>query len=116
MSWVMPLYGQSGCGVSHLAELARPQISPMACCILPPMSRRLSLAVNSSSTVVQLPNSPGRGDRAGLEGKIALITGVGQTFQDGIGSRRRRVLKRRPRDGCFGKLGVDAVYVCGVVR
>src|SRR5215470_10470870 len=77
MSWVMPLYGKSGCGVSHSAELARPQISPMACCIWPPMSRRLSLAVNSSSMVVQLPNSADRGDRAGLEGKAALITGAG---------------------------------------
>src|SRR5215471_9890228 len=77
MSWVMLLYGQSGCGVSHLAELARPQISPMACCIWPPMSRRLSLAVNSSSMVVQRPNSAGKGDRAGLEGKVVLITGAG---------------------------------------
>src|SRR5215471_17408947 len=77
MSWVMPLYGKSGCSVSHSAELARPQISPMACCIWHPMSRRLSLAVNSSSMVVQLPNSAGQDDRAGLEGKVVLITGAG---------------------------------------
>ena len=124
MSWVMPLYGKSGCGVSHSAELARPQISPMACCIWPPMSRRLSLAVNSSSMVVQRPNSAGKGESAGLEGKVALITGAGgpkesvrstasrsatlagagHVSQDGVGWRRRRGLRRWPRDGRFGKL------------
>ena len=66
--------------------------------------------------VVPRPNSPGRGESAGLEGKIALIPGAGQTLQDGRGKRRRRVLRRRPRDGCCGKLGVEAVDVCGVVR
>jgi hypothetical protein len=105
-------YGKSGCGIPGRAGCADIAYGVY----LASRSRRLSLAVNSSSMVVQRPNSPGRGERAGLEGKIALITGAGQTFQAGIRERRRRVLRRRPRDGCFGKLGVDAVYVCGVVR
>ena len=45
------------------AEPARLQMSPMACCISPPMSRRLSLAVNSSSMAVQRPNSAGGRER-----------------------------------------------------
>src|SRR5919199_105326 len=74
MSWVMPLYGKSGCSVSRSAELARPQISPMVCCIWPLMSRRLSLAVNSSSMVVQLPNSAER-RVAPQEGAEAMASG-----------------------------------------
>ena len=79
MSLVMPLYGKNGCGVSHSAEPARPKISPMACCILPPKNRRLSPVVNSLLMAVQRPNSAGRGEGrdGGLDGTVALITGAG---------------------------------------
>src|SRR6266446_7833542 len=92
MFWAMLLYGKNGYGGSPLAEPARPQMSPMACCILPPKNRRLSPVVNSLLMAVQRPNSAGRGEgrQGGLDGTGALITGAGGIKGGGSAVRKTR--------------------------